>query len=629
MKEIENILKKINDIKIAVYGDFCLDAHWVIDPMRSEISVETGLKCEAVKNHWYTLGGASNVVANLAALKPASIFVIGLVGEDIFGREILRQFRQLGIDLKYLVTAGYRYSTPTYGKRYIDGKEIPRIDFGMYNKKSKRIEESLLDGIRSTLSSCDVVIFNQQIPGCLSEYFIRNINELFEEFDCKIVLMDSRHYGNKIKNTYIKVNVYEAASLNNIKIGRDETVELTKIKEFGKNLFSLYNKPVFITRGARGIAVFDRHGFHEVLGIHLNKKLDITGAGDTMVSSLALSLAVGFDPKSSAEFANLAASVVVQKLFVTGTASPKEILNFSKKVDYIYEPELAENYRKARYIDDSEIEICYPIKTIPLGKLKYAVFDNDGTISTLREGWEKTMETVMMHSILEEKYDSVSASIFFEIQNSIVSYINNSSGILTLEQMQALVEMVKYYGFVPKKKILDSFGYKKRYNTQLMKFVNQRINKINKGELDRKDFILKGAVTFLTALKKINIRLYLVSGTDHRDVLNEAKVLGYAEFFNGGIFGALNDLSKFSKKMIIEKIIADFKLKGSDCVVFGDGPVEMRESRRVGGLAVGVASDEKKRFGLNYYKRTRLIKGGAHIIIPDFTQLNKIMDLLF
>ena len=88
-QDIKTLLDKIKSLRIAVYCDFTLDAYWVLDPRKSEISVETGLQAEAVGKQNFSLGGAANVVANLAALKPASIKVVGAVGVDLFGREMV------------------------------------------------------------------------------------------------------------------------------------------------------------------------------------------------------------------------------------------------------------------------------------------------------------------------------------------------------------------------------------------------------------------------------------------------------------------------------------------------------------------------------------------------------------
>ncbi|MHC4750488.1 MAG: hypothetical protein ACYTFW_11495 [Planctomycetota bacterium] len=91
----------------------------------------------------------------------------------------------------------------------------------------------------------------------------------------------------------------------------------------------------------------------------------------------------------------------------------------------------------------------------------------------------------------------------------------------------------------------------------------------------------------------------------------------------------LGDIAKYSKKMVIEKIMAENSLQGSELAVFGDGPVELRECRKRDGIAIGVASDEVRRHGLSIEKRNRLVKAGAHIIIPDFSQYGKLIELLF
>ena len=134
---------------------------------------------------------------------------------------------------------------------------------------------------------------------------------------------------------------------------------------------------------------------------------------------------------------------------------------------------------------------------------------------------------------------------------------------------------------------------------------------------------------FVKALHQRGIKLYLASGTDRQDVIAESEALGYAELFDGGIYGAVGDISKYSKKMVIEKIMNENNLQGSELAVFGDGPVEMRECRKRDGIAIGIASDEVRRHGLNVEKRARLVKAGAHIVVPDFSQYDKLIKLLF
>lgn len=625
---IREILAKIENVTVAVYGDFCLDAYWILDPRGSEVSEETGLHARAVAKHYYSLGGASNVVANLAALKPKAIQVIGVVGNDIFGRELRRQFNELGIDTTYLVIQQEDFDTVAFGKPYIEEVEEPRIDFGFFNKRSGATDQALLKGIHHALQAADALIVNQQVPGSIAnESFIEQANQLFAEFSDTVVLLDSRHYGEKFKHICRKTNDREAARLNGVHVGRDEPVAAEDMTKYAGSLYRQFNRPVFLTRGARGILAADDHGIHEVPAIQLLKKLDPVGAGDTVTSALALCLGAGVPPAEAAEFANFAAAVTVQKLFQTGTANGEEILAVARDPDYIYRPELAEDRRKARYIPNTDIELCE--ESIPFGHIRHAVFDNDGTISVLRQGWEQIMAPVMMKAILGDCYETADNALYQKVRHRVLDYIDKSTGIQTLVQMEALVENVREFGVVPPEKVLDRFGYKAIYNGALMELVSERIARLQRGQLDAGDYTIKGAIEFLKALRGRGVTLYLASGTDHADVVAESKALGHADLFNGGIYGAVGDITNCSKKMVIDRIMSENNLRGPELAVFGDGPVELRESRKRDGLAIGIASDELRRHGLNPDKRARLVKAGAHIIVPDFSQPAELLKLLF
>jgi len=627
-QRIREILANIENVTVAVYGDFCLDAYWMLDPKGSEVSEETGLHARAVARHYYSLGGASNVVANLVALKPRKIQVIGVIGDDIFGRELRRQFDQLGVDTTHLVVQRENFDTVTFGKPYLDNVEEPRIDFGFFNRRSTATDRSLLDGIRQALRTADALIANQQVPGSITNLgFIEQANTLFREFSDKVVLLDSRHFGDKFQHVCRKTNDREAARLNGVQVAREDVIPLEDAKKYADSLYRQFNRPVFLTRGSRGILAVDGGGVHEIPGLQLLKKLDPVGAGDTVTSALALCLGAGVPPAEAAEFANFAAGVTVQKLFQTGTANGEEILVVAEAPDFIYRPELAQDRRQARYVPQTEIELCE--EPIPFGHIRHAVFDTDGTISTLRQGWEQIMAPVMMKAILDDRYQSADEGLYRKVRDRVLEYIDQSTGVQTLVQMEALVGMVREFGLVLPQKVLDRFGYKKLYNDALMETVSERIAKLQRGRLDVTDFTVKGAVTFLKALRQRGITLYLASGTDHADVLAESKALGYADLFNGGIYGATGDIGSCSKKMVLDRIMAENRLRGPELAVFGDGPVELRECRKRAGLAIGVASDEIRRHGLNPEKRARLIKAGAHLIVPDFSPTPELLSLLF
>jgi beta-phosphoglucomutase-like phosphatase (HAD superfamily) len=189
--------------------------------------------------------------------------------------------------------------------------------------------------------------------------------------------------------------------------------------------------------------------------------------------------------------------------------------------------------------------------------------------------------------------------------------------------------LIKEFGVVPENEILKPIEYKEIYNNELMKMVNQRIKKFNDSELDVSDYTLKGALNFLELLKRKGVKMYLASGTDTQDVIREAKKLGYAHYFGEHIYGSMGDVTKNAKRMVIENIITRNKLHGPQVAAFGDGPVELREVKKCGGIAVGIASNEVQRFGISFTKRSRLIKAGADIMIPDFSQYSKLFDLLF
>jgi len=627
---IHEILEKISSVRIAVYGDFCLDAYWLMDPDGSEVSVETGLKAEAVARHNYSPGGAGNIVANLAALKPNMIKVIGVVGNDIYGRELSAQLSHLGADVSSLTIQNDDFDTYTYTKKYYGEKEDPRIDFGLKNRRSEETDDVLLRNLKDALESYDALIFNQQVTGSITNPdFIDRANELFEKYSDKIVVLDSRHFNTKFRHVYRKANEIETAVLNGLDVNPQDFISFSEIRKHGTQVYKRDQKPIFVTCGARGIISIDASGITEIPGVQLLKKLDTVGAGDTTISALTLCLAAGISPSEAAAFANLAAAVTVQKLYTTGTASGREIIELSLDADYNYQPELAEDLGRARYLPDSEIELCQEDVLQKLGNIKHAVFDHDGTISTLREGWEKVMEPVMIRAILGEKPETVDKSLYQDIELRVKEFIDMSTGIQTIVQMEGLVQMVDEFNLIPKGEILDKFGYKKIYNDELMKVVSLRLKKLKAGELTVEDCTIKGSVAMLRALKERGVTLYLASGTDIDDVIHEAELLAYADLFKGGIHGSVGDINKYSKKKVIHNIIAEHHLAGNELAVFGDGPVEIKECIKSNGIAIGIASDEIRRSGLNQEKRTRLIKSGAQILVPDFSQSDKLLDLLF
>src|SRR5262249_42647797 len=155
-------------------------------------------------------------------------------------------------------------------------------------------------------------------------------------------------------------------------------------------------------------------------------------------------------------------------------------------------------------------------------------------------------------------------------------------------QMIQLAEEVSKRGGVP----LEPLAYKRRYHELLMERIHGRLEALATGVASPADWTVPGSHQLLEALQRRGATLYLASGTDIAYVRREADLLGVSSYFGPHIYGALDDYQNFSKKMIIERILTENNLRGEELLGFGDGFVEIEEIKRVGGVAVAVASDE-------------------------------------
>ncbi len=627
-EQLQQILKDINKVKIAVIGDFCLDAYWFIDEAMSEISVETNQATRPVRTQKYSLGGAGNVTNNLAAMNIQDIRAFGVIGTDPFGAEMVRVMKETGIDPRNLLIQEEDWYTHAYAKPYIDDKELNRVDFGNYNKLSLDTADRLIASLVKEIPEVDIIIINQQVPsGIHIDYFKKRLVEVIAQFPEKTFIVDSRNFNDFYTGAIRKMNDTEAARLCALDKKPDEVVLYSEIVSSANELYKRYQKPLFITRGSKGSLTIDENGISEIPGLMILSKVDTVGAGDSYLAGAASSLAAGYSMNIAARVGSFVAGVTVQKLFQCGTATPEEILRIGVDPDFIFASELAEDTRHARYLDGTEIEIVNKWEHKP--RIEHAIFDHDGTISTLREGWELIMGPMMIKAILGDKYHDADDVLYQKVKARSEEFIDKTTGIQTLVQMKGLIELIREFGCVPEDKILDEFGYKQIYNDELLIMVKQREEKFAKGELSLEDFTLKNSVAFLQKLHDAGVRLYLASGTDEADVKSEAHVLGYDHLFEGRIYGAVGDINKEAKKIVLDRILDSIGESALGKVVtFGDGPVEMRETNKRGGVSIGIASNELRRYGLNESKRTRLIKAGADVIIPDFSQMNQLLSLL-
>ncbi len=271
------------------------------------------------------------------------------------------------------------------------------------------------------------------------------------------------------------------------------------------------------------------------------------------------------------------------------------------------------------YLPGTSIELCNP--AIPQGQIRFCLFDFDGTLSLIREGWQDVM-VPMMVEVLSGTPRAESREALFGV---VRDYVDRLTGKQTIYQMLQLVEEVKKRGGTPK----DALAYKHDYLALLWERIQHRVADLKAGRAQPDEYLVAGSVKLLTGLRDRGVTLYLASGTDMPCVLDEAEALGLTGYFDGGIYGALDNWESFSKRMLIQDLVQRFQLRGPQFLTFGDGFVEIENCKEVGGIAVGVASDEARRSGVDEWKRNRLIGAGADMIIPDFREADALLGYLF
>jgi phosphoglycolate phosphatase-like HAD superfamily hydrolase len=266
------------------------------------------------------------------------------------------------------------------------------------------------------------------------------------------------------------------------------------------------------------------------------------------------------------------------------------------------------------------LRILNPARMAELGCVHHVLFDFDGTLSVLRQGWEPVMEKVMLESI------GAGQTPTQDLVAEVREYIDRSTGKLTILQMQWLAEKVRSYGM--QQNPLSAAAYKKIYLQALMVSVSVRLEALENGTAPAKDYLIQGSREFVRGLAEKGANLYIASGSDHVDVLREATALGIADYFHGGLYGALDASEANGKERVIQRILDDHHLAGNELLVVGDGPVEIIEGRQRGAIALGVASDEVIHHGWNEHKVERLTRAGADLLVADFVHSAELIDLL-
>lgn len=258
-------------------------------------------------------------------------------------------------------------------------------------------------------------------------------------------------------------------------------------------------------------------------------------------------------------------------------------------------------------------------KNISRGQIQFAIFDFDGTISLIREGWQDIMIPMMVNILLETPFHENQENI----QQTVRKFVTDMTGKQTIYQMIRLAEEVKKRGGNPE----EPLEYKAQYHELLMNRIHDRLRGLRQKQIKPHEMTVPGSIRALEIITQAGITCFLASGTDENYVLDEASLLEITPFFQG-IYGARDDYRSYSKRMVIQKIIKDNHLQGPELISFGDGYVEIEDTKSVGGIAIGLATDEKGQTGIDLWKRDRLIASGADVIMPDFKHFTELWQYL-
>ena len=340
---LEQLLQAFAGLRIGVLGDFFLDAYYDCDPTLDEKSLETGKTCYQVVRLRRQAGAAGTVAANLVALGVGRVEAVGFCGDDGEGYELHRAMADLGLDTTGFFVCPQRF-TPTYGKPcYIEARarkkpvleELERLDIKNRRATPVELQERLIAHVRSRLDDWDGLILLDQVdePNCgvFTSRMRAFVTAQARQRPRGVFLADSRQRIHLFDRVMIKPNQFEAAAALR-KSGRRPSRKASA--ENALALARRTGRPVFLTLADKGMLVADGTAAERVPAVPLSGPLDPVGAGDSTSATLVAALAAGAGLLEAAVLATLVASITVQQIGTTGTASPGQIARRYREVTH-------------------------------------------------------------------------------------------------------------------------------------------------------------------------------------------------------------------------------------------------------------------------------------------------------
>lgn len=340
LERLEELLAAFPRLKIGLVGDLFLDRYLDIDPELEELSIETGLEAYQVTRVRNSPGALGTVMNNLAALGVGALTPVTVLGDDGQAYDLEKALAALPVDANHIVRDPARL-TPTYTKpmkRDAAGvwRELNRIDLRNRAKMSGETLEKLLAQVDRAFASSDGLIVLDQVNeddwGVVTREVRAHLAQRSRACPEKLVFVDSRARIAQFDFGVLKPNLAECVASLGRGTALSGDADLPTAQEAARHLAQRTGRPLFCTMGQRGMLAvgFDKHRQElaaiDVPGYPVNGPIDTVGAGDSATAGIVASLLAGASPVEAAAVGNLVASVTVQQLGTTGTASPAQLL---------------------------------------------------------------------------------------------------------------------------------------------------------------------------------------------------------------------------------------------------------------------------------------------------------------
>lgn len=324
------IFHKIENVKVLVFGDYMVDKY--ISGSVNRISPEAPIPVIEVKSQTQKLGGAGNVINNIISLG-ANVKALGCVGNDEAGDFIINYFANNKTNISYLKK--YNQISTTIKTRVVSkNQQFLRID---EEKKEPLLEEYYKytkDNLDEIFEDIDVVIISDYAKGAVTKEMAQLLIKTASKKNIPVVVdPKGNDYNKYVGATVCTPNVKELCDVVNKKIDREED-----ILKYGYNLCKKHDiKFLCLTRSEKGISLINKNKEKFDFPAIAKDVIDVSGAGDTVVATMSLLLALKIPIDEICKICNIAASVVVSK-FGTSTVSLNELIcNISKTGEFKYQ----------------------------------------------------------------------------------------------------------------------------------------------------------------------------------------------------------------------------------------------------------------------------------------------------